>query len=97
MKNGVGGAVTLLGEKKGSIVSERKLPHQTEECTENTREGECASEGGREGLSVFNILDLCRTISKTDARISSESIWVLTGLAGRLVETCYWPSTGSPS
>ncbi len=52
------------------------------------------SEGG---LSVFNILDLCWKISKTDAGISFECIWVLTGLAGGQAGTCCWPSTESLS
>lgn len=77
---------------KESIVSERKLLHQIEMCTQNTREGECACEGkdsqsesergSAGGLSVFNILELCRKISKTDARISFECR--LAWQAGRL-------------
>lgn len=51
--------------------------------------------GSEGGLSIFNILDLWRKISKTDAWISSEYIRVLTGLADEPAGTCCWPSAVS--
>lgn len=102
MKEGSGGAGTLLGEKnpkeftvwEKSCFTKLKYVHKTPEGEHVFVSKDSQSEGGSEwGLSVFNILDLCWKISKTDARISFECIWVLTGLAGRLAGTCCWPIT----
>lgn len=73
--------------QKESIVSERRLLHQIEMCTQNTREGECACNVCREGftkqirgseggLAVFNIHDLCREKLKDRC---SNIIWMHLG------------------